>query len=238
MLLKCHHSLTDGAGIITLFAFLNDDSLCPKMMPKFKEFSYLQAILLTLFTPISLLWQCSVVWFHKAKEVNKMLHTPDRTLSGDSIFLKTKTFDFKDIRKCYKKFEGATFNNYVMGVLSKSIHSWYEKNGLESPQDLIMSCPVSMKTLPKSIEDINLNNYTSSVTIKLPVMKDLSESIKVTRKRFSTFFKFYHLVPTVNFQKLFRYIPKRIGSYLYTRFLKEVDFLLTNVNGPREPIYL
>ncbi|CAI2367739.1 unnamed protein product [Moneuplotes crassus] len=238
LLMKCHHSFTDGVGVITLFAFLNDESLCPKMMPKYKDFSCLQAVLLTLFTPIALLWQYCVVLFHKAHESNRMIHTPTGRLSGESIFLKTKTFDFKDIRKCYKMFENTTFNNYVMGVLSKSMHSWFTKNGVEAPESLIMSCPVSMKTLPKSVADINLNNYTSSVTIQFPVLENLKESLKITKRRFAEFFKFYHLIPTVYFQKLFRYIPRKIGSYLYDKFIQEVDFLLTNVSGPREPIYL
>mmetsp|Transcript_16255 Transcript_16255/g.15972 ORF Transcript_16255/g.15972 Transcript_16255/m.15972 type:complete len:126 (+) Transcript_16255:486-863(+) len=125
-----------------------------------------------------------------------------------------------------------------MGVLSKSLHSWFHKNGVEPPKELVMSCPVSMKTLPKSVSDIDLNNYTSSVTMEFPVCESLSESIKITRERFSRFAKFHHLIPTVYFQKLFKYIPRKIGSLLYNNFVKEMDFLLTNVNGPREPIYL
>ncbi|CAI2367841.1 unnamed protein product [Moneuplotes crassus] len=238
LFLKCHHSFTDGVGIITLFALLNDDSLCPKMMPKFKEFSYLQAFMLIAFTPISLICQAAVVWFHKVEESSRMLHTPTGRLSDEAVYLKTKTFNFKDVRKCYKQFDNTTFNNYVMGVLSKSLHSWFHKNGVEPPKELVMSCPVSMKTLPKSVSDIDLNNYTSSVTMEFPVCESLSESIKITRERFSRFAKFHHLIPTVYFQKLFKYIPRKIGSLLYNNFVKEMDFLLTNVNGPREPIYL
>mmetsp|Transcript_16254 Transcript_16254/g.15970 ORF Transcript_16254/g.15970 Transcript_16254/m.15970 type:complete len:120 (+) Transcript_16254:87-446(+) len=99
LFLKCHHSFTDGVGIITLFALLNDDSLCPKMMPKFKEFSYLQAFMLIAFTPISLICQAAVVWFHKVEESSRMLHTPTGRLSDEAVYLKTKTFNFKDVRK-------------------------------------------------------------------------------------------------------------------------------------------
>ncbi len=125
-----------------------------------------------------------------------------------------------------------------MGTLSKSIHSWYQSNDVEVPKDLVMCCPVSMKTLPKSVKDINLNNYTSSVTIRFPVLENLGEALKITKKRFSKFFKFFHLLPTIYMLKLFRFIPHGIGRHMISQFLNEIDFLLTNVNGPREPIYL
>ena len=42
LFIKCHHSLTDGMGILTLFAFLNDDSFCPKSIPDIKMPTLLQ----------------------------------------------------------------------------------------------------------------------------------------------------------------------------------------------------
>lgn len=167
-----------------------------------------------------------------------MIHTPDGKLSSETVLLLTKTFDFQDIRKCYKKYENTTFNNYLMGVLSKSMHSWFVKSNVEVLDNLLMACPVSMKAFPTSVKDINMNNYTSNVTIQLPILENMNESLKITKKRFAQFFKLHYLFPTVYFQSLFRYIPRKIGTYMYNRFTKEVDFLLTNVNGPKEPIYL
>mmetsp|Transcript_6666 Transcript_6666/g.5787 ORF Transcript_6666/g.5787 Transcript_6666/m.5787 type:complete len:117 (+) Transcript_6666:856-1206(+) len=116
-----------------------------------------------------------------------------------------------------------------MGVLSKSIHSWYGKNDIQDPGSLIMSCPVSMKSLPKSVNEINLNNYTSSVTIEFPVLGQLKEAMGVCKKRFGEYYKLHYLMSTINFQLLFRFIPFGIGKMLYHRFLGKVDFLLTNV---------
>jgi len=208
------------------------------MMPKFKEITFWQSFIVSLFTPIALIIQYCVVLFYTARECKNIIHTPNRTLSGESIFLKTKTYDFKDIRKCYKKFKNATFNNYVMGVLSTSMNEWYKKNKVEEPGSLIMSCPVSMKTMPKSVKEINMSNYTSSVTFQFPILEDLKEAIAISKARFSKFFKLHYLMSAINFQLLFRFIPLGIGKYLYNKFLREVDFLLTNVSGPREPIYI
>ena len=184
-------------------------------MPKLKEISNFKSLLVTLFTPFALLMQYSVVLFHKAKECSNIIHNPKRELSGESIMLKTKTFNFKDIRKCYKQYENVTFNNYVMGVLSKSIHSWYAKNKVENPGNLIMSCPVGMKAMPKSIKEVNLNNHTSGVTIQFPVLGDLREALKETQERFSKFFKLHYLISAIYFQSIFRYIPRALGRALY-----------------------
>mmetsp|Transcript_32588 Transcript_32588/g.28847 ORF Transcript_32588/g.28847 Transcript_32588/m.28847 type:complete len:177 (-) Transcript_32588:623-1153(-) len=99
LFIKCHHSLTDGVGIVTLFAFLNDESFCPKKIPNLRKITLLQTLMVSLFTPIALIFQYSTIFIHFVKEKSKIIHTPSRELSGTSVFLKSKNYDFNDIRK-------------------------------------------------------------------------------------------------------------------------------------------
>ena len=60
LFIKCHHSLTDGMGILTLFAFLNDDSFCPKTIPDLKKPTLLQKLIIKFTHPlVSLYWENS-----------------------------------------------------------------------------------------------------------------------------------------------------------------------------------
>lgn len=83
MLMKCHHSMTDGMGIVTLFALLNDEAFKPKLIPKFKGFTWMQKLMVTLFIPVALIQQYSVALFFKLKECNKIIHTPTNKNTGD-----------------------------------------------------------------------------------------------------------------------------------------------------------
>lgn len=237
LLIKCHHSFTDGMGVITLFAYLNDSSFCPKLVPKLKKISCWQKILVACFVPVALVMQYNVALFFKLKEQNKKIHTPNGKNSGDSVFLCSKTYHFDDLRKCYKQFDKATFNNYVMGILGKSIHDWYGKNGVSNPGDLILTIPVNMKTLPDKVEEINMNNGTSTITIHLPIVKDLKEAIYESKKRFAKFYNLPTLLAALNLQAFFSYVPPGIGRAVYKFFTKDIDIVLSNVNGTKDALY-
>lgn len=237
LLIKCHHSFTDGVGVITLFSYLNDDTFCPKLIPKFKKITWIQKMMVALFVPAALVMQYNVALFFKLKPQNKIIHTVDRKNSGESVFLCSKTYDFEDLRKCYKTYDKATFNNYVMGILGKSISDWYALNGVHNPGDLILTVPVNMKTLPEKVEDINMNNGTSTVTIHLPIVSDLGDAIYKSKKRFEEFYKLPTLMAALNLQAFFSYVPPGIGRAIYKLFTKDIDLVLSNVSGAREPLY-
>jgi NRPS condensation-like uncharacterized protein len=238
ILVKCHHSLTDGIGIISLFSLLNDGSYHPKNVPKFRGFSIWQKLMVSIFVPMALIMQCSVTLFFKLKDCNRIIHTPDRKNTGDNVFLTTPLYDFADLRKCYKKFDKVTFNNFLMGIVGKSIHQWYAKNGVDEPGSLIVSCPVSMKGFPESIKDVNLNNCTSAVTVQLPIVNDLKQAIYTSKERFAKHFKLPTLIAALEFQKFFSLVPPGIGKALYTIFTQDIDLVLTNVSGTKEPLYI
>mmetsp|Transcript_32588 Transcript_32588/g.28846 ORF Transcript_32588/g.28846 Transcript_32588/m.28846 type:complete len:189 (-) Transcript_32588:17-583(-) len=125
-----------------------------------------------------------------------------------------------------------------MGLLSRSMYQWYNKNGVKEPGTLIMSCPVSMKPMPKSVKELNLNNYTSSVLLQFPVMEDMKESIPLCKSRFSKLYTLPYLMSALNFMMLFRFIPGKIAKLMLDIAFMRIDFLMTNVCGPKEPIYL
>jgi len=124
-----------------------------------------------------------------------------------------------------------------MGILGKSISDWYAKNGVHNPGDLVMTVPVNMKTLPERVEDINMNNGTSTVTIHLPIVGNLKEAIYTSKERFAKYFKLPTLLAALNLQAFFSYVPPGIGRAFYKFFTKEIDIVLSNVSGAREAMY-
>ena len=125
-----------------------------------------------------------------------------------------------------------------MGIVGKSMNEWYAKNGVHNPGDMIMSCPVNMKIFPKRIEDINLNNGTSVVTIQVPVVKDLKDAVYKSKKRFNKYFNLPTLIAALDLQAFFSYVPPGIGKLCYAKFVDRIDMVLSNVAGSREPLFL
>lgn len=135
-------------------------------------------------------------------------------------------------------YDKATFNNYVMGIVGKSIYDWYTLNGAKDLGDLVLTVPVNMKTLPDKVEDINMNNGTSTVTIQLPIVSDLREAIYQSKRRFEKHYTLPTLLATLGLQDFFSYVPPGLGRMIYKYFTKDIDLVLSNVSGAREPLYL
>lgn len=66
---------------------------------------------------------------------------------ADKIYI-SQEMEFEKIRKCYKRFQGATFNDYMLGQLSVSLDQWYKKNSISGAQKLSILSPINARPLP------------------------------------------------------------------------------------------
>ena len=55
---------------------------------------------------------------------------------------------FEKLKKVYKRFEKTSFNDYIMGMLSKTFYDWFDKNGIKNPKQIITVIPINLRSLP------------------------------------------------------------------------------------------
>ena len=134
VLARFHHSFTDGVGFVSLMSWLNDNKYWIRNTKLIPKLSLIQNILLTLAFPYFLYKMFSdskkISTDKNAAKIREMKKDGDKYVN----LFASKTFEFESIRKCYKRFEKTTFNDYMLGIVSKCLHKWYIKNGVEGAE--------------------------------------------------------------------------------------------------------
>lgn len=69
----------------------------------------------------------------------------------------SKLYDFYDLQKVYKNWEGLKFNDLITTIISNTLKEMFVKNGSQA-EKLICAVPVNMRFPPKSLDDVKLSN--------------------------------------------------------------------------------
>ena len=55
---------------------------------------------------------------------------------------------FEKLKKVYKRFDKTSFNDYIMGMMSKTFYDWFSANGIKDPKQIITVIPINLRNLP------------------------------------------------------------------------------------------
>ena len=55
---------------------------------------------------------------------------------------------FEKLKKVYKRLDKTSFNDYIMGMMSKAFYDWYSINGIKDPKQIITVIPINLRSLP------------------------------------------------------------------------------------------
>ena len=55
---------------------------------------------------------------------------------------------FEKLKKVYKRFDKTSFNDYIMGMMSKTFYDWFSANGIKDPKQIITVIPLNLRNLP------------------------------------------------------------------------------------------
>ena len=135
--------------------------------------------------------------------------------SGENICICSKQYNFEDIRKAYKQYDKATMNNFMMGIISKSISEWYHMNGVEETKDISTIIPVVMKPFSPNINEINIENWTSGITFRFPLKDNLNDAMRETSRNFGFYYQLPHLMSMMIMLRSFAILPNWLSKYLY-----------------------
>ena len=234
---KFHHSFSDGAGIINSMSFMNSTDHISHKTFSGRGIPFYQKFLSGLLYPICLFLYTFVHYRPKWKGYEK-IKTKTGENSGDIICLNIKTYKLDDMKKWYKRFKGATMNNFMMGLISKSINKWYQMNGVERTDEITAIVPVAMKPLAPKIDDVDMENNSSGVYFKLKIREDLEEAIKLAKSNFSYYFKLPFLIHNIIMWRAYALLPNAISKYLYHYSCSYLDLTFSSGLAGNEPMYM
>ena len=130
----------------------------------------------------------------------------------------TKEYEFEQLRKCYKRYEGRTFNQFIMGAGSKAIYKWFDQAGAHGIDGLLTIVPAVMKPFTFDIKKLDMANYTSGSTFQFKLRKDIEWAMQDTTEGFMKYFGMHRLIYTVLMLNLFMVLPPFFGKLAYRTF--------------------
>ena len=151
--IKCSHSFTDGLGVISMTSCIEDDQFTANSPFKSFEPSLLQNLLL----PFLALYKIIINMFSK-EDIETDANTAKFCERHDysnthNDFLISRIYSFKKIKDYAKNVLKISFNELMIGIISKAFHQWLSDYGVKDAKQLQMVCPFSLKQYPTSYDD-------------------------------------------------------------------------------------
>jgi hypothetical protein len=175
MIWKQHHSLSDGASIIS-FILSWTDNYDPSYLIPIKEIKWYEKLLLRVGSPFHMLRALAV--FMRAKVRLNLLHDGKRALSGKKRVASSRSFDLAEIKQATKAL-GATMNDMVMACLASGLKQYMEGHGDMNTDKVHMVIPANIRFQHYStLESLRLENKFAVVPLEIPLHADLQTSMK------------------------------------------------------------
>ncbi|CAI2363604.1 unnamed protein product [Moneuplotes crassus] len=234
-----HHIIGDGMGMMNMMTFLNDNHN-PDILQKHRSIPFLYRYVLPLFyVPLGLLRFIIDSRVVRGDQSLTPLHLKDGIQSSEKSYHCTKYFELEDLRKRYTQYKDTKLNSYMFAIISSSLSDCLEEYGIskEKQTHFSLSVPVNMKPPATCLDEVEFGNTCSLALVNVPLGKDMGNTLADLKSKFSKAMTLYNLrfgVWAVSFMGACPEFLYRIISYGPQ---KELDMIISNTPGPKNPIY-
>ena len=149
-----------------------------------------------------------------------------------------------DAVKAVKSALGATVNDVVMAVCAGGLRTYLDNKGVLPEQPLVAMVPVSIRT---GEETEKWTNRVSAIIANLPTnVDDPIERVRAVHEAMVTSKQLFDAIPASSLTEFASFPPPAVFSramrmatrfQLGNRFQMPVNVTISNVPGPREPLY-
>ena len=227
--LKYHHSLGDGVSLLNLFSGICDNFSLSELNSRTPQISLFQRIMLAVLSPYYVSKTLPKI---KKEDVNPLARFSNK-FSGENKLVMTKAFSFSHLRKIYKRFDSATFNDLAWTLLSRAVNQ-YTKSALNTTSNVVIGAMgVSFRT---EIVPYELGNSSAGSMVRISTkeefddnLKDVIEVLKPLKSKTNMLGASY-LLGLISRLFLNETLVKKAGESSF----EKVSFIFTNVPGPSE----
>lgn len=233
-----HHSFSDGVGFAKVLACLADNKDLSMVYKNVPEKGLFARILHRIKTPKFL------------GDMGKLTADMDTDRGGKAIrdtknnnseqeYYSTKDFDFKGkLRQAYKKYEGRTFNDFILGVISTALHKWYVDHGVKDAHWITTLIAVCLKNCPHDLTQLALENDVIGTKVRIAIEKDIEDAMRKNDKDWKQQLDYELLTGIDNSVCASKYYPKQVVSAILHDVFKNIDFSISNLSMPSQVIYV
>jgi NRPS condensation-like uncharacterized protein len=189
ILVKSHHSLSDGLGFTTFLQSLNDN-YNPADLPAMRPISPIKMYFLYFISPLLILWVLAAN-LTLGKDSNAI--KKDGVCSGKKILWPQTDMKLPKM-KIFCKESKCTINDYCTALLSISLHEYFKNEEIRAeqagekvykmPKELKMSVPFSLRQPFKSLKDVKMVNDFGGLNVKMVPIEHFDQALDYYAKVF------------------------------------------------------
>lgn len=234
LLVKFHHSLADGMGLIGLCASLQDEYYHDQLYEFAPKLNWCQWIGMVLSLPYTVVRQLVNVLFMMRTSDNALTLPPGKQLSGVKHGYIHEDWDVGELKAAAKKHQ-ASFNDFIMAMISVAVHRYFETRG-RAESRICISVPVSMRKTHKKVEDLNLMNDVAPLVFEFDLHGDFEQALSLVKATTSAIRNSYISYATYFGAKVMGLLPMILVLPVSNYISKRVTIVFSNVAGPKRPL--
>lgn len=236
-----NHAYWDGMGFASLMSWLSDDQFSAKNVKELYEPHFLKRFLLSFFTPFvfikSDLLKDKVV---TSPEAERIRDTYDNRPNKLVFFESDSEVCLDTIKKVYKTLPGMTLNDYLLGIINKSLYESFQAYlaplNLKIDNNYIKThVPVSIRGLPKSYSDKIFENCMTGRGFLLPLINDEFECMKEFKPKLKSLLDPSTCWHMYNMSLFLSYVPSYFAKKIVGLFGTGFDITWSNIIFSNEP---
>lgn len=253
---KFHHGLSDGIGFISSFISCSEGYSQDIFPIKVRKPTILENIFINtkmfVFFPYYILKQTyrnliklncgpsSFKYLNHNKNSNNgqtLNHEVEHTPIDGTLFTLSKQRRLQDFIQINKSLN-ITFNDLMISIITSATNKFYKSQNYNK-KNIGIICPVSLRGYPDCFKNTKLENDVTGMSIILPMINDSLSDVKSIKNSLAVAFRDISYIKAGDFavKFVFEFLPDFINKSLYRLPVRNADFIISNVAGPRKSVY-
>ena len=238
ILFKFDHGLCDGMSFISLINALADNYDL-KLFPQGnrKPWTLMDNLMFILSIPLITIkaFYTNLTGLYSGDTPFKL---KDKKKTGIPKSIISEKYCFNLYSSINKRLK-ITFNDLMISVFSASIKKYCKNHYARTPEKFICLIAISHNKLPKGINDICITNNTGGVAVGVKLIDSVKKDSHIISMSLHKSVR--NMLVTNIYKKIVDFLYVNLPHYvsrLITSFsIKNYDISISNVPGPKEPLY-
>lgn len=231
--MKMHHAIGDGLGILILFATLQDNYSPKSFIQTTEVLSTCKQFIIFLLKPFTLLYAFVFFLFWKTdknyiKDIVK--------LAGKKKNAITSVLDVPTLKKIGAMNNKATINDVVLGLTSIGFKEYLRKHEDMSTTSINCFIPFSFRKIPQTPVEHRLENDFTALCFTMQLGSTFEDAVGSVSKQMRAMKKSLYPYGVHALLQVLQSLPSVIGQLITVWVVSKTTVVISNVPGPTVPM--